>query len=195
MSIATKGGDGGRTSLAGGVRVSKGELRVEAYGTIDELNSAQDEVNKIIQTAADSLYDLVLMKRIRAELTGLKGGLLPRDAVAGLSHKVHDDDFPQLIRTEIASRISEHLDTLKIDEIVYRVRFRLNIDWADTMRHPWIAPGEEIVAAVFHHFGSEDKKPNDTIRIAREMRADEIADEIVELLRRGVALTNRLATT
>ncbi len=39
MSIATKHGDGGQTSLAGGVRVSKGELRVEAYGTIDELNA------------------------------------------------------------------------------------------------------------------------------------------------------------
>lgn len=40
MSIATKRGDGGQTGLAGGIRVSKGSLRVEAYGTIDELNSA-----------------------------------------------------------------------------------------------------------------------------------------------------------
>lgn len=39
MSIATKRGDGGQTSLAGAVRVSKGHLRVEAYGTIDELNT------------------------------------------------------------------------------------------------------------------------------------------------------------
>lgn len=39
MSIATKRGDGGQTSLAGGIRVSKSDLRVEAYGTIDELNS------------------------------------------------------------------------------------------------------------------------------------------------------------
>ncbi len=39
MSIATKRGDGGQTSLAGGVRVSKSDLRVEAYGTVDELNS------------------------------------------------------------------------------------------------------------------------------------------------------------
>jgi cob(I)alamin adenosyltransferase len=40
MSIATKRGDGGQTGLAGGIRVSKASLRVEAYGTIDELNSA-----------------------------------------------------------------------------------------------------------------------------------------------------------
>lgn len=40
MSIATKRGDGGQTSLAGGIRVSKSHPRVEAYGTVDELNSA-----------------------------------------------------------------------------------------------------------------------------------------------------------
>jgi cob(I)alamin adenosyltransferase len=39
-SIATKRGDSGETSLVGGVRVSKAALRVETYGTIDELNSA-----------------------------------------------------------------------------------------------------------------------------------------------------------
>ena len=33
-------GDAGETSLAGGVRVSKGSLRVETYGTVDELNSS-----------------------------------------------------------------------------------------------------------------------------------------------------------
>jgi cob(I)alamin adenosyltransferase len=39
MSIATKRGDAGQTGLAGGIRVSKSSLRVEAYGTVDELNS------------------------------------------------------------------------------------------------------------------------------------------------------------
>jgi cob(I)alamin adenosyltransferase len=40
MSIATKRGDGGQTGLVGGIRVSKADLRVEAYGTVDELNSS-----------------------------------------------------------------------------------------------------------------------------------------------------------
>ncbi len=39
MSIATKRGDGGQTGLAGGIRVSKADLRVEAYGSVDELNT------------------------------------------------------------------------------------------------------------------------------------------------------------
>jgi len=40
MKIYTKTGDGGETSLFGGGRVGKDHLRVEAYGTVDELNAA-----------------------------------------------------------------------------------------------------------------------------------------------------------
>lgn len=39
MKIYTKGGDKGKTSLFGGERVEKNNPRLEAYGTIDELNS------------------------------------------------------------------------------------------------------------------------------------------------------------
>lgn len=40
MKIYTRKGDSGDTSLFGGQRVSKDDLRVQAYGTVDELNSA-----------------------------------------------------------------------------------------------------------------------------------------------------------
>jgi len=39
MKIYTKGGDGGQTSLFGGRRLPKSHLRIEVYGTVDELNS------------------------------------------------------------------------------------------------------------------------------------------------------------
>ena len=39
MSIATKTGDRGKTALAGGVRISKADMRVESYGCVDELNT------------------------------------------------------------------------------------------------------------------------------------------------------------
>ena len=39
MKVYTKTGDKGETSLFGGSRVSKGNLRIHAYGTVDELNS------------------------------------------------------------------------------------------------------------------------------------------------------------
>ena len=39
MKIYTKKGDDGKTSLIGGTRISKAGIRIEAYGTVDELNS------------------------------------------------------------------------------------------------------------------------------------------------------------
>lgn len=39
MKIYTKTGDQGKTGLIGGTRVSKSDLRLEAYGTVDELNA------------------------------------------------------------------------------------------------------------------------------------------------------------
>ena len=39
MKIYTKGGDKGGTSLLGGTRVSKSDIRIQAYGSVDELNA------------------------------------------------------------------------------------------------------------------------------------------------------------
>lgn len=64
-SIATTRGDGGETSLAGGVRVSKSSLRVEAYGTVDELISSigfarsicgDDELRTLAHTVQKELF-------------------------------------------------------------------------------------------------------------------------------------------
>ncbi len=50
-SIATTRGDSGQTGLAGGIRVSKASLRVEAYGTVDELNSTLGFARSICEDA------------------------------------------------------------------------------------------------------------------------------------------------
>ena len=49
MSIATTRGDGGETGLAGGIRISKADLRVESYGTVDELNTVLGFARSICQ--------------------------------------------------------------------------------------------------------------------------------------------------
>ncbi len=64
IRIYTKTGDGGETSLFGGQRVSKDTFRVEAYGTVDELNAT-------LGTAASFVRDkriLFITKKIQHEL-------------------------------------------------------------------------------------------------------------------------------
>ncbi|MBL7779373.1 MAG: cob(I)yrinic acid a,c-diamide adenosyltransferase [Chitinophagales bacterium] len=67
MKIYTKTGDIGETSLFGGRRVSKSELRIEAYGTVDELNSwigllrdiqAETETKNLLKEIQDRLFTL-----------------------------------------------------------------------------------------------------------------------------------------
>jgi len=71
MSIATKTGDDGTTALMYGRRVSKTDVRVAAYGTVDELNAALGFVRS---TAAEAfITDAVLA--IQKELVILMGEL------------------------------------------------------------------------------------------------------------------------
>ena len=68
MKIYTKKGDTGETGLLGGVRVHKDHLRIESYGTLDELNSMLgvvltdaelgDEVSDRIERLQNELFQL-----------------------------------------------------------------------------------------------------------------------------------------
>jgi cob(I)alamin adenosyltransferase len=67
--IYTKMGDQGETHLAGGQRVSKDSLRIECYGTVDELNAF---VGMACVSAAESLPQLApILRRIQHELFNL----------------------------------------------------------------------------------------------------------------------------
>jgi len=66
MKIYTKTGDKGTTSLIGGTKVSKGHMRIEAYGSVDELNSSiglvcaylkpNDELKGLISEIQNNLF-------------------------------------------------------------------------------------------------------------------------------------------
>jgi len=62
MKVYTKTGDKGETSLIGGTRVKKSHLRIDAYGTVDELNSfigvvRDQEVNQKRQLLFSEIQD------------------------------------------------------------------------------------------------------------------------------------------
>jgi cob(I)alamin adenosyltransferase len=67
FKIYTKTGDAGQTSLIGGIRVPKFHIRIESYGTVDELNSYiglikdsynNKEVNAILAEIQDRLFTI-----------------------------------------------------------------------------------------------------------------------------------------
>lgn len=67
MKVYTKTGDKGQTSLIGGTRVPKSHIRIESYGTVDELNSyiglirdlSEDaHVNAILVEVQDRLFTI-----------------------------------------------------------------------------------------------------------------------------------------
>ncbi len=64
MKLYTKRGDDGTTGLVGGGRVSKGDLRVTAYGEVDECNAA---VGAVLAACRDEGITTVL-QRIQSEL-------------------------------------------------------------------------------------------------------------------------------
>ena len=67
--IYTKAGDQGQTHLAGGQRVAKDTLRIECYGTVDELNAF---VGMAGISSADSVPQLTpILKRVQHELFNL----------------------------------------------------------------------------------------------------------------------------
>lgn len=59
MKVYTKKGDAGTTQLIGGTRVSKSSLRIDSYGTIDELNSF---IGLIRDQEIDQQYKLQLIE-------------------------------------------------------------------------------------------------------------------------------------
>ncbi len=54
--VYTKKGDGGHTSLIGGTRVKKNDIRIEAYGTLDELSAFLGLLRNSIGNNEDHAY-------------------------------------------------------------------------------------------------------------------------------------------
>ena len=74
--IYTRGGDSGETSLVGGQRLPKDALRIECYGTVDELNAFLGMACLSAETAVPDLA--VILKRVQNELFNLGSILATR---------------------------------------------------------------------------------------------------------------------
>lgn len=120
-SIATKHGDGGQTGLAGGIRVSKSNLRVEAYGTVDELNSFLGFARSICEDAEISQAT----KQIQKELFQVGSALAT----------------PAPSKKSAPSLTQEMVDALT-DQVH-------KIETADGVLSDWSIPGEHSASAAY----------------------------------------------
>jgi len=78
--VYTKGGDQGETSLIGGERVSKASIRIECYGTVDELNAVVGLMVEALHGSAASAFLIPILRRVQNELFNLGAELACGDA-------------------------------------------------------------------------------------------------------------------
>lgn len=90
MKIYTKTGDKGQTSLYDGSRVDKDDVRVESYGTLDELNSY---IGLCTHYAEDE--DKEILKSIQLKLFSVSGELATKKE-GHYKNGVRDDDVKEL---------------------------------------------------------------------------------------------------
>lgn len=120
-SISTMRGDSGETSLAGGVRVSKASLRVETYGTVDELISMLGFARSICEDAGIAAFS----KGMQQDLFAI-GSSLATPA---------DSPKPQIV-----------IEPALVDRLTAEVH---RIEAIDGMLADWSIPGDHRAAAAY----------------------------------------------
>lgn len=123
MKIYTKTGDEGKTSLYDSNRIDKDSIRVEAYGTIDELNSYLGLARSFCE---DEEIKFILFN-IQRKLFDIAGELATIDA----------QKFPE--------RIDEN-QVIKLEEIIDNYLLKMNKDEA----FKFIIPGSNKSSATLH---------------------------------------------
>ena len=170
--IYTKRGDSGETSFVGGQRAPKDALRIECYGTVDELNSF---IGMACVTAERdfALAPLaVILKRLQHELFNL-GSIL-----ATLPEDVHPRQ-PQVTPVEIA-QLEQEIDAMNADLPALR---------------SFVLPGGTEINALLHVCRTVCRRAERLcVRLAREESAPEYAVQYLNRLSDAFFVWSRWAS-
>ncbi len=111
MSIATKTGDAGQTSLMYGRRVSKTDSRVDAYGCVDEVNTALG----MARVTATDAFTIDLLLSVQKELILVMGEL----ATAPQDLERYLKDGYQVTTAPMVDRLTAAIDELEKDKLLH----------------------------------------------------------------------------
>lgn len=158
--IYTKAGDGGRTQLADGERRKKHDLRIESYGTVDELNSTIGLVR--LHTAEDVELDAMLA-RIQNDLFDLGADLAtpPRD-----TPKKRED--LRVLDSQV-ERLEREIDTM--NEALQPLR-------------SFVLPGGTPAAAYLHLARTVCRRAERLVVALAEKPEEKVAPELIRYLNR-----------
>ena len=158
--IYTKTGDGGDTALATGDRRAKDDLRVEAYGTVDETNA----IIGLARQGADPQSDLdAALSRIQNDLFDLGADLATPDDGTELQWE------PIRISENQVSRLEHEIDALTAE--------------LEPLRS-FILPGGTAVAAHLHHARCVARRAERAVVGLRRAEPDSVSNTALIYLNR-----------
>ncbi|REJ70116.1 MAG: cob(I)yrinic acid a,c-diamide adenosyltransferase [Planctomycetota bacterium] len=168
MKIYTKTGDAGQTALLGGPRVSKDSLRVEVYGTVDELNSVLGLVRASDPPAA-----------VERVLEGLQHRLFKLGAELATASGAKTSPDMQIERDDVKA-IEADIDRLEED--------------LEPLRE-FILPGGTAVAAQIHIARNVCRRAERRLVTLAKQSDEEVRNVLIEYLNRLSDLLFVLART
>ena len=131
MKIYTRAGDNGTTSLCDGSRLSKDDMRVEAYGTLDELNAHIGLLISLLQTSSS------------------KEGVRSAANLTDFLSEIQEELF--VIGSELAGAKRKEEDLSSTQNLIRKLE--VNIDELSSqlpVQHHFVLPGGIIPASQSH---------------------------------------------
>lgn len=165
--VYTRTGDKGRTRLAGGQQVWKNSARVEAYGTVDELNAMIGVVRSCMPSDQESSADPMLVDQ---ELRWVQNKLFDLGALLATAPGQTFPNMPQIAQQDV-TRLERLIDTCQKDLPPLR---------------EFLLPGGSLVPSLLHLARTVCRRAErHCVRLSREEPADAM----------DVTFLNRLSDT
>ena len=157
--VYTKTGDKGTTSLVGGRRVKKSDPRVEAYGTVDELNSHIGLLAELLAVRASAPDVASDIEKSRAQLKKIQNNLFVVQTLLATEDEGIYAKLPQL-HDDAVSEVEQWIDAM--DSQLPKLK-------------SFVIPGGSVASAQAHVCRTVCRRAErEMVRLSEEVQIDEV---------------------